>query len=349
MSKVNDIFKQFNTLNKNELEIVSEKLLQLLQNANGVALSSSESISYCKKCNSRHIIKFGKDAKGNQRYKCNYCGATFTKTSGSVVSKTQHPIEVWEKYLELLLQGATLAVCAEKCGISIPTAFVWRHKILSVLQKDQDNRVLAGIIEVDELYVSVSYKGNHKKSVCFEMPRKAYRRGGDNRNRKEAKACVLCAVERNGQTYAEVVGTGQPTIKMLKHSFSERLLPDSLVVSDKSRGLRNFFNNHTTLELIQILAKREHNKRHSPPEIKGIYHVQNVNSLHKRFRYFIRKYNGVATKYLNHYVNLFIWIENHRKIVDVNIEKEFKNYISDEGVYISGADIIGIPAIPCVA
>jgi hypothetical protein len=33
--------------------------------------------------------------------------------------------------------------------------------------------------------------------------------------------------------------------------------------------------------------------------IKGIYHIQNVNSLHLRVKDWIRKFKGVATKYLD--------------------------------------------------
>lgn len=349
MSKVNAVINQISSLNKTELKQVSEKLLQMLKEASGVACVSSDFVDNCRKCDSEHIVKFGKDKNGKQRYKCKSCGTTFTETSYSVVSKSHCSLDTWEKYIELLLDSASLERCAKECNISVRTAFIWRHKILNAMQKDQSNRCLAGIIEVDELYVSVSYKGNHKKSKKFTMPRAPYRRGGDNMVRTERKACVVCAVERNGQTYAETVGTGQPTIRMLKHSFNERLLPDSLVISDKSIGLRNYFNNHTSLELVQLLSKKERNKRHSPPQVKGIYHVQTVNSLHKRFRTFIRKYNGVSTKYLNHYIGLFIWLENYKKINNVDIKKEAKEYMCSKDTYINRNSLFDMPAIPYVA
>lgn len=349
MNKVNDILIQFKNLNSKELKQISEKLLQMLQGASGEAFFSHKEVDKCSKCDSGNFIKFGKDKNGKQRYKCKNCGATFTATSFSVVSKTHYDYNTWETYIEELLRQSSLAECAKKCNISVQTAFVWRHKILKAILKDQDNRVMAGIIEVDETYVSINYKGNHKKSKRFKLPRPAYRRGVDNRVRKESKACVMCAVERNGQVYGEAVGRGQPTITMLKHSFKERLLPDSLIISDKSRGLRNYFNNYTSLELIQLLAKQERNKRRSPPEIKGIYHIQTVNALHNRFRKFLRAYNGVSTKYLNHYVNLFIWIEKHKHIADVDMNEELRVFLEENNSYIKAEDIFSYPPTPTVA
>ena len=36
---------------------------------------------------------------------------------------------------------------------------------------------LDGIIEADETFFAISYKGNHSKSKTFAMPRKAHKRG----------------------------------------------------------------------------------------------------------------------------------------------------------------------------
>ena len=40
--------------------------------------------------------------------------------------------------------------------------FAWRHKILDVLAKVGDDTVLSGVVEVDEAFFTVSYKGNSR-------------------------------------------------------------------------------------------------------------------------------------------------------------------------------------------
>lgn len=228
--KNTDLFiNELESLSASELKEISERILRMLHNYEE---DSSEALTStpkkCPKCGCDNITTHGKDAKGKRRYRCKGCRTTFTNTSFSVVSNSTFGKETWLKYIELLLKRTSLRKSAKECGMSLQTAFFWRHKILRVIQNDQDNRVLGGIIETDELYIPISYKGNHSKSSHFVMPRKAYKRGSDNKAQIGSKACVMCAIERNGQTYGEVLGKGQPTTAMLSHAFNNRILTDSL-------------------------------------------------------------------------------------------------------------------------
>ncbi len=348
MRNANNFINALGTLSKSDLRKISDTILNMLQNAGGedTNLSAPE---VCPKCKCSNLAKFGKDKNGKQRYRCNGCHSTFINTSFSVISHSHLDLNTWRKYIEFLLEGASLAKCAKECNISIKTAFYWRHKILNALQKDQDNRALAGIVEVDELYVSISYKGNHQKSSHFVMPRKAHKRGSDNRGPNSSKACVMCALERNGQTYGEVLGKGQPTIGMLFHAFSERILFDSIVLSDKAISTRNYFNNYTDIELIQLESHTVVKGKSGPPEVRGAMHIQTVNNLHSRFRRFLKSYNGVATKYLNHYLSLFIWLENHKKIENGNQEKDVFKHITQTNTHINRSSLQLMPPIPMVA
>jgi len=43
--------------------------------------------------------------------------------------------------------------------------------------------------------------------------------------------------------------------------------------------------------------------------VDKVYHVQNVNNLDMRLRKFMGSFNGVATKYLQNYLNWFLVLE----------------------------------------
>ena len=43
--------------------------------------------------------------------------------------------------------------------------------------------------------------------------------------------------------------------------------------------------------------------------IKGIYHIQNVNSYHSRLKGWLSRFKGVATKYLSNYLHWFEFID----------------------------------------
>ncbi len=72
-----------------------------------------------------------------------------------------------------MIDKMPLTRIAERCGIDVKTAFVWRHKILDALQNMMTRVILNGIAELDETYFRISYKGQKKGS----FPGKARKRG----------------------------------------------------------------------------------------------------------------------------------------------------------------------------
>lgn len=348
MGSVSQILNIAKCLNDEELRRISDALLKMLGKSSGVYGSSVQKVEKCRKCGGDRIVKFGKDKNGKQRYKCKCCGATFTETSYSATSKTRHSKEDWEVYIHLLLKGASLTECAFQCGISVRTAFIWRHKILSTLQHDQRNRVMSGIVEADEKYIPVSYKGNHKQSTHFVMPREPFKRGSDNHSNNYPKVCVMCAVERNGQSYSEVLGAGASTTRMVNHAFENRIAPDSIMLSDGGKSIANYFAKRKDIGHIVLKSSVSGSHKGGDPEIRGIYHIQTVNNFHKRLDDFMRSYSGVATKYLNHYVSLFVWIENHKRM-EPRLEYSLSKYISKKSTYIAARELFRLAPIPSVA
>ena len=81
--------------------------------------------------------------------------------------------------------------------------FFWRHKIIDAIRKFVGYGSLEGVIELDETYFALSYKGNHSKSSNFTMPRESRKRGKEINTRGISKefACVLCGVDRLGNIY----------------------------------------------------------------------------------------------------------------------------------------------------
>ena len=43
---------------------------------------------------------------------------------------------------------------------------------------------------------------------------------------------------------------------------------------------------------------------------RGIYHLNNVNSYHSRLKQWIRRFRGVSTEYLEHYLACFQHLDN---------------------------------------
>ncbi len=43
--------------------------------------------------------------------------------------------------------------------------------------------------------------------------------------------------------------------------------------------------------------------------VKGLYHLQNVNNYHSQLKGWMQRFNGVATKYLDHYLSWFQFLD----------------------------------------
>jgi len=51
------------------------------------------------------------------------------------------------------------------------------------------------------------------------------------------------------------------------------------------------------------------------PRARGVFHVQNVNAYGSRLKTWMRRFNGVATKYLGHYLGWRLLLERYQSVV----------------------------------
>ncbi len=249
----------------------------------------------CPICGGKNVVRNGHRPDGSQRFMCRDCHKSFAPTTNSIVASTKKDLEVWEKYISCMLQGLSVRKTAEICGMHYVTAFRWRHKILDALQKMADEVQLNGIVEVDETFFNLSYKGNHTHS-SFVMPRTAHRRGGEIhlRGLSHEKVCVPCAVNRGGLSIAKISNLGRVSTQDIQNVFAGRIDEQSTLVTDKMNAYVKFAEING-LELIQLKNGRSKS---------GIYNIQHINNYHSRLKKFMNNFNGVATKYLNNYL---IW------------------------------------------
>lgn len=296
------------------------------------------------------IVKRGRKGNGAQRYTCKSCQRHFVASTGTVFERTHKNADVWEKYIQMTLDGKSLKACASECRIAYQTAFTWRHKILNAFRVHQEATMMTGRVEMDEMLIPISYKGNHSKSKKFVMPRPAYKRGSDNKSKSSKdKSCVFCMIENGDKNfYAAVPGIGFMSHKMLDNTFSKHVNKDSaLVLADNYKVTHKYLEdngyNHKTL-----LSNNTGDRNCHKPEICGEQHIQHVNSMHRHLRLFLAKYYGVSTKYLENYVALYTWLKN----ISINnkqkkhIEKVTVGRISAADCYITRKDIEMRPSVP---
>lgn len=269
----------------------------------------------CLHCGSSHAVKNGRCPDGTQRYLCRDCKRTFQATTNSLASGTHKDYGVWVKYMECMAGKKTLMESARDCDISVGTAFLWRHKILDCLKTVADSVVLDGIVEADETYLNISYKGNHHPRAAEEktpaseektdnraglkntdmIPRKPHERGGDvhTKGLSSEKVCVMCAVDENGIAVTMAAKTGRVSSDCVTKAFADRLTGDTVLCTDNEKAYIAFAKEYGFTLIQMDTGKR----------MKGIYGIQRINSYHTKLRGFLDiHFRGVSSKYLENYL-----------------------------------------------
>ncbi len=72
------------------------------------------------------VKKNGTD-KGMQRYLCKDCGKAFRTTNNTIFYYMRKDYKKWQTYIHCFVEKYPLIKTAEICGISLRTAFLWKH------------------------------------------------------------------------------------------------------------------------------------------------------------------------------------------------------------------------------
>jgi len=281
----------------------------------------------CPHCGS---VKFVKNGTRNsvQRYRCTSCKKSFNSLSQSFLSRTHKDFETWKSYAHCLSEGYSLRKAAKYCGISLPTAFYWRHKLLNIVRRYVQKIKISKLVESDETYFAYSEKGK----TPLDRPAKKRGEPAHKRGLSRDKVSVTCAISRQGKLYNKVATRGHPDATVLEKVLKKHISSNSILVTDGDPAYRRFATN-AGINLVQVKAGRA----------EGYYHVQTVNSYHSRLKAFMVRFKGVATKYLDNYLayhNLIV----ERKSDAIRILKNVvKTRLSE-----TWREVVDKPAMPLV-
>ena len=198
---------------------------------------SSPKVVRCPHCGSANVRRNG-HWMGKRKYVCKDCRKTFGLTTNTILHKSKKDFSVWCLYINCMMGRMPLRKTAKICGINLATAFAWRHKILDALTNMMDGIILKGVVESDETYQLVSFKGNHRNSKTFTMPRKAHKRGGKatKRGLSNEQVCITCGVNLNGMSVGRISNLGKPSYADLGSVLNGHIASGSVFVTDSHRG-----------------------------------------------------------------------------------------------------------------
>lgn len=272
----------------------------------GVQSSSSDMEEYlteqrfsggrvCPICGGTHVQRNGKRKNGAQKFICKDCGKTFSIRKNTIFNGTRKSLSVWREYMSCMAEGLTIDQSAERCGITHYTSFIWRHKILDALGECSRDTELSGIVEADETFMPLSFKGDRSLFSKGEVERQARVRGGENHKRglSDELVCIPCAIDRKGNAVSRVAKLGKCSTKAVREVLGGHVNHEATLCTDEEASYRKFAKENGNA-LVQIKGGKG--------TVKGIYHIQHLNAYHSNLKNFIGQFKGISSKYLNNYL-----------------------------------------------
>ena len=105
------------------------------------------------------------------------------------------------------------------------------------------------------------------------------------------KVCVLTAIDRNKKSFGVPVGFGKVNKEGVEN-LHIHLKKDSILITDCDKS-------YQTLKNIKLKFLK-----FGKPQDK-VYHLNNINNYHSQLKKFMVRFNCVATKFLDYYVEYF--------------------------------------------
>lgn len=266
-----------------------------------VIADHEETVSQCPHCKSDKLNRWGMTKQGIQRFKCKVCNKTFNALADSPLYRMRKP-EKWIEYTQLMWNAVSLRASAKMLNISLKTSFRWRHIFIKAPASCNPSQ-LTGVIEADETFLPESFKGKRK------IERKSRKRGGGNTN----KVPIFIALDRNGAVSHKVLK--QNTKDNIQAQLKPLLSPGSVLCTDGNLSYKDITD---TLEVDHKRLIGLDNQR----VIDSVYHIQTLNNYMKRWKGWLKRFNGIGTDYIESYLSWFRFMETNKEYSDQTWIKE---------------------------
>lgn len=290
-----DFSEYFAAINYLQQQKIIEELLMLTMQNENLPEQAEIEILKCPHCRSRAVRGNGK-LKGMQRYVCKDCGKNFSLSTGRFWFALKKR-ELLSRYLHCLLSGFSIRKSAALTGISIQTSFDWRHKLLTSFKTVLPD-AFRGIVEMYDLFFIYSEKGKRSSD-------KPQSKIASSNGESEKLVAVIATCDRSGTEDLRVITKGCLKDEDISKVLNGRIRKAEVLVKDNLQPC-HLSSDEIKLELKVFAADKRQKKADST------CHIRNVKKMYFSLMDFMSPFHGVATKYLQNYMNWFLMLEKIR-------------------------------------
>ncbi|MEK7680464.1 MAG: IS1595 family transposase, partial [Patescibacteria group bacterium] len=226
---------------------------------------------------------------GRLQFHCSKCAVQISPLVGTIFQKTHIPLRLWFQALVMFSNaksGLSSKYLEREINVNYKTA--WR--MLTVIRKalKQGGHRLKGDVEMDEGYFGgKGYGGKNNELLGVAMSK---------------KAPVVAAIERGGVMKAEV--TPNVTAQTIGGFLNKNIEPNG------TRLLTDQSNRYDRVAKHYNRQSVDHGRKEY---VRGDVHVNNVESFWAHIKRSIKgTHKAVSKKYLQSYLDGFVWHRNNR-------------------------------------
>lgn len=279
---------------------LSDKDFELLQDAvairknrekYGVSNFEELAVKYnrvptCPSCGCGTAVSFGFSPEGLPRYRCSECGKHYTLLSNTIFHSTNKSFDTWALYLTLMTFNVPLEMAEEVCGMSRPTAMLWRQKVFATVDGYQEHLYLRDRVWIDETYV---FDSTLLHDDNFKQKR------GLSRN----LICIVVAIDVHKNTYAVICGHGKPSATRIYKALKDHIVKGSTIVHDGEKA------HNMLIEKLELVSEAYKADTKDKNYLENMALINNMCSWLKRYIY---RFIGMRMDNLQSYLNWFVYL-----------------------------------------
>jgi ribosomal protein L37AE/L43A len=125
----------------------------------------------CPKCQGNRCSRY--EREGRRYWQCSHCRHQTTVISGTIFEATKLPLTTWFLAMHLLTQAKNTVSALElkrHLGVSYPTAWAIKHKLMQVRMDRDEGVVLKGRVEIDDAYLGGEPPGTPGRGSENKVP-----------------------------------------------------------------------------------------------------------------------------------------------------------------------------------
>jgi transposase len=253
--------------------------------------------AYCPRCATARRFKRYNTARQRQVWTCTSCTQQLSPTAGTIFHKSSTSLQLWFYAMWIMTStrcGVSAKQLERELGVTYKTAWRMFNLIRNRLMTQDYQGPLSGEVEADETFVGGKPRQSYRNMVAA--------RGWNMQTAYwDRKSIVFGAVQRGGKIRAEVISTSRGHV--VRNKVREYVLPASIVYTVDFHAYHKLSGKYTHKRI-----------NHSAKVyVDGDVHTQTIEGFFSLFKNGVRGvYHSVSKKWLQGYVNEYVWRYNHR-------------------------------------